>query len=78
MASKYIAFYDSSVHYTISGKGMPVVLLHGFAEDGTIWKNQLPFLEKNYTVIVPDIPGSGKSSRLKGESIRIEDYANCI
>ncbi len=25
----------------IEGKGQPVVLVHGFSEDGTVWENQV-------------------------------------
>jgi pimeloyl-ACP methyl ester carboxylesterase len=42
----------------------PVVLLHGFAEDGAIWERQTEQLKKNFRLIVPDLPGSGRSSPL--------------
>jgi pimeloyl-ACP methyl ester carboxylesterase len=48
-------------YYQKSGNGYPIVLIHGFGEDGRIWKNQLVDLEKNYTCIIPDLPGSGQS-----------------
>lgn len=39
-----------------------VVLLHGFPEDGTVFEKQYTFLKENFTVIIPDLPGSGKSA----------------
>jgi pimeloyl-ACP methyl ester carboxylesterase len=45
-----------------SGSGKPVMLVHGFGEDGTIWENQVPALEKQFRVIIPDLPGSGRSA----------------
>jgi pimeloyl-ACP methyl ester carboxylesterase len=54
------------------------VLLHGFAEDGTIWDEQVLFLQQHCQLIVPDLPGSGKSALLEKENATIEDYAACI
>lgn len=40
------------------GQGHPVVLLHGFAEDHRIWEQQAGDLSKQYTVLLPDLPGT--------------------
>ncbi|WP_300598511.1 alpha/beta hydrolase [Niabella sp.] len=61
MGTKTININNSIVHYTIEGVGRPVVLLHGFGEDSTVWENQVAYLRHHYQVIVPDIPGSGQS-----------------
>jgi pimeloyl-ACP methyl ester carboxylesterase len=37
----------------IYGEGQPVVLLHGFAEFGSIWKYQIDFLKNYCRLIVP-------------------------
>ena len=74
---KHIIFRNKKIFYRIEGEGEPVILLHGFAEDGNIWKYQLEKLRENFRVIIPDIPGSGKSEILEGE-IFIEDYAEAI
>lgn len=60
---KTILFKNLPVYYRTTGKGHPVVLIHGFAEDGNIWKYQIPDLEKNFSLIIPDLPGSGKSTK---------------
>ncbi len=39
-----------------------VVLLHGFAFDGNIWKEQVDVLQKYFTLLIPDLPGSGRST----------------
>ena len=51
------------LHYFISGKGSPVVLLHGYAETSHMWLPIMPELAKNHTVIVPDLRGAGDSSK---------------
>lgn len=48
--------------YTVYGKGTPVVLLHGYGEDSQIWHNQIEALAAHCLLIVPDLPGSGKST----------------
>lgn len=49
------------VYYTVTGKGHALVLLHGLAEDASSWNLQTEFLSSSYLVIVPDLPGSGRS-----------------
>lgn len=51
-----------NTYYRIKGKGMPVLLLHGFGEDGTIWEKQVAELSKSFMCIVPDLPGIGISA----------------
>ena len=74
---KQLIFQNKKIFYRTGGQGKPVMLLHGFAEDGNIWNYQLQKLMENFYVIVPDLPGSGKSEMLEGE-ISIEDYAEVV
>src|SRR5690554_5551695 len=48
------------LHHEIIGKGYPVVFLHGFLENGTMWNNIIPKLP-NVQAIIMDLPGHGKS-----------------
>lgn len=59
--TKKIAYKGKDLFYELSGSGSVVVLLHGFAEDATVWKEQIQFLEKDFTVLAPHFPGSGPS-----------------
>ena len=74
------SYNNSVIFYRVIGKGTPVVLVHGFGEDGNIWNDLAAKLSENYNVIVPDIPGSGKSELLNDEEkeISIDDYAKVI
>jgi pimeloyl-ACP methyl ester carboxylesterase len=50
-----IAYYDS-------GAGTPIVFLHSFGHNKTLWFPQLThFLEQGYRVVAPDMPGHGDS-----------------
>ena len=73
---KQFSFQDKKIFYSVSGSGNPVMLIHGFGEDGTVWKNQVQHLENNYCVIVPDLPGSGKSELV--DDMSMEGMAACL
>lgn len=60
---KTVQVNGTSIHYQIGGKGSPVVLLHGYAQTGHMWKPILADLAKTHTVIVPDLRGAGASAR---------------
>jgi pimeloyl-ACP methyl ester carboxylesterase len=38
---KEFLYQNKKIFYRITGKGNPVVLIHGFGEDGNIWNNQV-------------------------------------
>jgi pimeloyl-ACP methyl ester carboxylesterase len=76
MESKNFTYQSAQIFYRTIGKGKPVVLIHGFAEDGDVWKNQIEFLRNHYYLIIPDLPGSGKSAIINDMSI--EGMAECI
>ncbi len=78
MKHKEISYKGTSIYYKISGDGLPVFLIHGFGEDGQIWDMQTESLSGQFQIIIPDIPGSGKSTSLIGNKIEIDDYADCI
>ena len=76
---KEIHFSGSRIFYDVHGKGEPLVLIHGFGEDRSIWNNQLE-LGKQFQLIIPDLPGSGESDFIESidPAIGIETYAEVI
>ncbi len=62
---KTFQYQNTSISYHVEGNGRPVVLLHGFGEDSNIFNHQIAFLKEHCLLIVPDLPGSGKSELLK-------------
>jgi pimeloyl-ACP methyl ester carboxylesterase len=50
-----------AVNYVDIGEGEPVVLVHGIAGCWRNWLENIPYLARNYRVIVPDLPGFGDS-----------------
>jgi pimeloyl-ACP methyl ester carboxylesterase len=47
------------------GEGFPLVLVHGYLGSSDMWKPQIENFKKNYRVIFPDLPGFGKSNKVK-------------
>ncbi|MDQ6845925.1 MAG: alpha/beta hydrolase [Bacteroidota bacterium] len=74
---KHVIFRNKKIVYRVEGNGKAVMLLHGFAENGTIWNYQVDMLKENFRIIIPDIPGSGESEMLEGK-VSITDYADAI
>lgn len=72
-----ILFQNKKIFYRIEGNGKPVLLLHGFGEDGNIWNRQIEKLKQNYCFIIPDLPGSGQSEMLEGKR-SLNDYADVV
>ena len=48
-----------------SGKGFPLVLVHGFLGSSDMWLPQIEYFKKKYKVVAPDLPGFGKSFKIK-------------
>lgn len=61
MEVKTIDCNGKKLQYTIYGNGKPVMLVHGFGEDDSVWKNQVDFLQDRFQLIVPQLPGTGNS-----------------
>lgn len=61
---KMILFKNSKISFTDSGKGSVVVLLHGFLENNTMWKDVIPLLSKNRRVIAIELLGHGNSESI--------------
>lgn len=49
------------MYYTRAGNGPVVVLLHGFPDSGRIWSGVADDLKNSFTLLIPDLPGSGNS-----------------
>ena len=46
------------------GSGPPLVLVHGFLGSSDMWNPQIKFFKDDFRVIVPALPGFGKSSTI--------------
>lgn len=71
-----------SLHYVRTGDGTqpPLVLAHGFSDDGLCWLQTAIDLEGSYDIIMPDARGHGRSARVTpGEPVdMVADLAGII
>jgi pimeloyl-ACP methyl ester carboxylesterase len=49
----------------VTGAGLPVVFIHGFGEDLSLWHGIRVALSQKYKIIAVDLPGFGKSKPLE-------------
>ena len=47
----------TEIHVTWGGNGPPLLLLHGYPQTHLMWHKVAPALAKDFTVVVPDLPG---------------------
>ena len=63
---------DVRLHYYRTGRGdkRPLVLVHGFSDNGLCWTHTARDLESEYDVIMPDMRAHGLSARVQpGEKV---------
>lgn len=69
---KSITFQEKKIAYQSEGKGAPVIFVHGFGMDSSVWDEFKPEIVKaGYQVITLDLPGFGKSEAVENASIEI-------
>ena len=69
---------DIQIAYTDAGIGRPVVLIHGYPFNRSLWNDQLAALSSSYRVIAPDLRGFGESDPAPGTAtmnVMAEDVA---
>jgi pimeloyl-ACP methyl ester carboxylesterase len=62
------------IAYTRKGTGKPLVLVHGYPLDHTVWDEILPLLENDFDIILPDLRGFGGSDIVESQ-YKISDIA---
>lgn len=65
------------IAYVRRGRGTPLVLLHGYPLDHTIWDDVAPLLEEGFDLIIPDLRGFGQSDVMEADD-SIIDFASDI
>jgi pimeloyl-ACP methyl ester carboxylesterase len=74
---KFITYQGIKLHYTVSGEGYPLMLLHGWGCSTEIWQRVLPFLEERFRVINVDFAGFGQSEE-PTEVWGVEEYTRSV
>ena len=66
----YFRYQTHLLHYSVSGKGKPLVLIHGLSGSVRWWQRNLGPLESEFTVYAPDLVGFGFSRGQRPLGIR--------
>lgn len=73
---------ENTLYIRERGKGKsesPLVLIHGFPFDSSLWEKQLDALGDEIWLVAPDMPGMGRSAPLDGDrETGIDAYASAI
>ena len=57
----FFSFRGGRIHYTDSGNGIVIILLHGYLESSEVWNGFAEKLALSFRVIKVDLPGCGLS-----------------
>ena len=64
MKEKSVKVDGYNIRYLVDGKSKKnLLLVHGLGASAERWEHVIPNFAKNYRVIVPDLPGFGKSDK---------------
>jgi len=66
---------DTEMAYVDTGRGDPIVFLHGNPTSSYLWRNVIPHLEPYGRCLAPDLVGMGASGRTPRGSYRFVDHA---
>lgn len=75
MGSEKVNIDGINIAYVRRGKGIPLVLIHGYPLDRRIWNSVADNLESDYDLIIPDLRGFGESDFIEADS-SIFNYAS--
>lgn len=65
----FLSASSTTIYYEQHGRSGPfLVLVHGLASSGKIWKHQINTLKQSFRLLVLDLPGHGKSDRCQSYS----------
>ena len=64
---KFVKTKKGKIFCRLGGKGIPLLLLHGYPQTHLMWHKTAPELAKNFTVVVADLRGYGSSFVLPGD-----------
>lgn len=65
--------------YDVEGSGPPVLLLHGFPFNRSLWRGQVEALSDRYRIITPDLRGFGETTASQdGSPVTMREMAEDI
>ena len=65
------------LRYAVGGEGPPIVLVHGLGGTVENWRGLASALAEEHRVLVPDLPGHGRSAPLAAAK-HLDDFVDCV
>lgn len=75
---RLINVLDTEMSYVDTGKGDPIVFLHGNPTSSYLWRNIIPYLSEHGRCLAPDLVGMGQSGKSPANSYRFVDHARYL
>ncbi|MGD8808368.1 MAG: alpha/beta hydrolase [Gammaproteobacteria bacterium] len=70
---------ELDAHYTETGRGEPLVLLHAGGTSAAHWRKMTPLLQNRFRVVAPDLIGFGETSSWHGaRDLTHDDQADLV
>ena len=73
-----VAVLDTEISYVDTGRGDPVVFLHGNPTSSYLWRNIIPYISEYGRCLAPDLVGMGQSGKPPKRSYRFIDHARYL
>ena len=73
-----VAVLDTEISYVDTGRGDPIVFLHGNPTSSYLWRNVIPYVSKLGRCLAPDMVGMGQSGKSPARSYRFVDHARYL
>jgi pimeloyl-ACP methyl ester carboxylesterase len=64
--SHFVSVNGIRLHYIAAGTGPTMIVLHGWPETSASWHGVMPRLAREFTIVAPDLRGTGKTERPPG------------
>lgn len=77
LLKRYLDTEDGQIFYQTGGEGKPLILLHRHPMSSIEYREIIPFLIKNHSIVTLDLLGQGNSDKLS-KPYSIADYAQTI
>lgn len=70
--------FCGEIAWDVSGKGPPVVLVHGTPSRSVLWRDVVPSLAQRFTVYTFDLLGFGQSERYEDQEVSIRVHGQVL
>jgi len=75
---KRVGVHGVEMAYADTGKGEPIVFLHGNPTSSYLWRNVIPYLERTARCLAPDLVGMGDSGKEPNGAYRFVGHARYL